>query len=70
MSEVYQQDVAEFESNMESCAAAKLNSASAQRTWAEAKKLIVEMKTSREYSPIVGIAARPMSDTHRPFEYH
>ena len=63
MTEAYQQDVADFESNMDSCAAAMLNSASAQRTWAEAKKLVAEMKTSREYLPIVGIAARPMSDT-------
>ena len=58
----YLQDVAYFESNMDSCAAANLNSVSAQRTWAEAKKFVAELKTSREYLPIVGIAARPMSD--------
>ena len=63
VTEAYQQDVADFESNLESCAAAMLNSASAQRTWAEEKKLIAEKKTSREYLPIVGINARPMSDT-------
>ena len=63
VTEAYQQDVADFESNMDACAAAMLNSASAQRTGAEAKKLVADMKTSREYLPIVGIAARPMSDT-------
>ena len=61
--EAYLQDVADFETNLDSCAAANLNSASAQRTWAEAKKLVAELKTSREYLPIVGIAARPMSDS-------